>query len=116
MTDEIRDAAEDYISTELAAELSGYSEAHLHRLAALGKIPGAVKTGRKLVVPRAWAEELYAEHKRSVTYSDAARAAGVSRQAIFCAVQHGVLTMSTRGRVTNESLAAYLEKRANSKK
>ena len=102
---------EKYISISDATEITKLSRVWLFNLYRQGRIPGAQKIGHDVVIPREWAEEERRRRAASVTTVEAAMLARVTTQTIRRAVNAGAIERVGYGRISKESLLAYIEAR-----
>ena len=112
------------ISTAAAARLSGLTKSRVVVLAREGQIPGAEQLDNGVwLIPAEWAGRKAIEQREragNITVAEAAKRAGVSRTAIYKALERGNIrgTQHRRGKnqtswsVDRESLAGYRAKRA----
>ena len=100
------------ITLSQASEITGISASHLRLRCRQGKIPGIQMIGKTYVVPIEWAQTYAITTAETISVQEAAKAAGVSTQAIYLAVRRGALK-KTNARITKKDFDEYMNARCN---
>lgn len=102
-----------YVTVREAAKLIGIGPDWLFTLYRHGRIPGAQRLAREVLLPRDWVE---AEARRrgadTITLREAAALAGVPKYILQSAARRGKIAQAGFGRYDRASLMAYIAEKA----
>lgn len=102
----------EYVTVKEAAELIGIGPDWLFTLYRHGRIPGAQRIAREVVLPREWAEaEARRRGAETITLRDAAALAGVPKYILQAAARRGQIVQAGFGRYDRASVLAYIAER-----
>ena len=101
----------EYVTIPEAGKITGLGREWLLKLYRAGRIPGAARIAREVLVPRAWAEAEARRRADTVTLSEAAELSGVPKYVLSAEARAGRIARSGHGRLDKASLQTYIAER-----